>query len=166
MITGLCAGEAACRGGDDAPRLLTRRRLLTTGVTAAVAVTLPPVMTTADAIGRESWLRRASYASRVGETFEPVLGDGGKVRLRLTTVEDLSGTSPHGNSLAGSDASFLLEFDGPTSPRLEQSVYELRHAAFGRGMLFLVPQAPRSNGTRYAVVVNRDAEPYAPPGDE
>jgi uncharacterized protein DUF6916 len=152
--SGLCAGEASCGGGDDAP-LLTRRRLLITGVTAAVAVTLPPVTTTAEAIGRQSWLRRGSYAQRVGETFEAVLHDGATVALRLAGVADLVGTSPRGNSLARSDDSFLLEFDGPISPQFGQGVYELRHVAFGRDVLFLVPHAPRSNDARYAVVVNR-----------
>src|SRR5215212_4955456 len=149
MTTGLCAGEASCAGGDAVMRRLTRRRLLTCSATAAVVATLAPVMKTGAAFARESWLRRGSYAPRVGETFGAVLADGRAVSLRLTAVEDLMGTSPSGSSLAGCEDAFLLDFQGPFSPHLEQGVRELRHRALGSGMLFLVPHAMTSNGRRY-----------------
>ena len=134
---------------------LTRRRLLATGAPATVLATLPSLVTARDAIGRPTWLRRASYAGRVGETFRVVLADGRIVSLRLAGVENLVGTSPSGRSLKGSDAAFLLELQGPAKPSLEQGVRELRHPVLGRGMLFLVPEAPHRRGSRYAVVVNR-----------
>jgi hypothetical protein len=156
MITGPCAGAATSAGGDAVLPPLTRRQLLTRATTTAVAATMPPVVVPA-AVARAHWLRRASYTGRIGEVFQTALADGRMVSLQLTAVENLIGTSPSAKSLQGSEASFLLEFQGPANPHLGQGVRELRHPAFGRGELFVVPEAPARNGSRYAVVVNRPA---------
>jgi hypothetical protein len=149
------SGQDTSGGGDALLGRLSRRQLLTRGAVAALAATLPGVVAAPDAFGRANWLRRASYAGRLGETFRAVLPDGRAVSLRLVAVENLIGTSPSGKSLEGSEDSFLLELDGPEEPRLEQGIHEVRHPAFGRSMLFLVPRAQEKNRRRYAVVVNR-----------
>jgi hypothetical protein len=135
--------------------LMTRRRLLRWGATAAAATAVPPLLFAPEAVGRESWLRRGSYENHLGDRFRAVLGDGRTVSLRLEAVRDLSGTTPTGHALAGRDDAFLLELRGPDTPRLTQGVSELRHAAFGHRDLFIVPQRPARDGSSYAVVVNR-----------
>jgi hypothetical protein len=134
---------------------MTRRRLLTWGATAAAATAVPALLVAPEAVGRESWLRRGSYEKRLGDGFRAVLADGRTVSLRLEAVRDLSGTTPSQQPLAGRDDAFLLELRGPDTPRLDQGVHELRHAAFGHHDLFVVPQRPTRSGSFYAVVVNR-----------
>jgi hypothetical protein len=133
----------------------TRRHLLALGATVAAGASLGGLVAAPPVVGRESWLRRASYTGRVGEPFRARLPGGATVTLWLVEVGDLIGTTPSGTSLAGRDDAFLLEFRGPDTPRLTQGVHELRHRAVGRGRLFVVPQAQRRDGNAYAVVVNR-----------
>jgi hypothetical protein len=114
---------------------------------------LTGVVRTPSALGRESWLRRASYAGRVGERFTVRVAGGQTVTLRLAGVDDLVGTTPSGVSVPGRDDAVLLELRGPKTPRLAQGVHELRHRTLGRSRLFVVPQA-RSG---YAIVINRSA---------
>jgi hypothetical protein len=134
---------------------VTRRQLLAWGAAAGAAATLPGLVAAPAALGRESWLRRATYTRRVGDTFHAVLENGRTVPLRLSAVEDLAGSTARGTSLAGRDDAFLLELRGPGEPSLGQGAYELRHRTLGRDTLFLVPQAPEARGTAYAIVVNR-----------
>jgi hypothetical protein len=134
---------------------LTRRQLLAWGAAVGAATTLGGLVAAPISVGRESWLRRATFAGRVGDRFHAVLADGRTVALRLAAVEDLAASTARGTSLAGRDDAFLLEFRGPHAPGLDQGVYELRHGALGAGQFFLVPQAPGDGGQSYAVVVNR-----------
>jgi hypothetical protein len=127
---------------------LTRRRLLAWGVTAGAAAGLAGFAAAPPVLGRESWLRRTTYARRVGELFHV---GGTTVVLRLAKVRDLVGTTSGGASLAGRDDAFMLELAGPAESRLPQGVYELRHRALGRTSLFIVPHVQNS----YAVVINR-----------
>jgi hypothetical protein len=126
---------------------VTRRQLLAWGAAAGAAATLRGLVGAPASVARQSWMRRATYTGRIGQTFHAV-ADGSGVALRLAAVEDLP-------TLAGSDDAFLLEFSGPRAPRLTQGVVELRHKALGRTQLFLVPEAPGEHGQSYAVVVNR-----------
>jgi uncharacterized protein DUF6916 len=137
-------------GLGDHDRVVTRRQLLAWGATAGAAATLHGLVAAPLSLGRESWVRRATYARRVGETFRAVLDDGTTVALRLVAVDDLAGQTARGRSLAGRDDAFLLEFLGPDTPRRPQGVYELRHRALGRARLFLVPHE-----STYVAVVNR-----------
>jgi hypothetical protein len=138
--------------GDDVQFVpLTRRRLLAVGLTAGAAAGLAGLASAPSVFGRESWLRRATYARRVGHTFHARTAGGGTVALRLAKVRDLDGTTSSGASLAGRDDAFLLELTGPAHTRLEQGVYELRHRTLGLAQLFLVPYPQNA----YAVVVNR-----------
>jgi len=137
-------------GLEDHDRVVTRRQLLAWGATAGAAATLHGLVAAPLSLGRESWLRRATYARRVGETFRAVAEDGTTVALRLVAVDDLAGKTGCGRSLAGCEDAFVLEFLGPDAPRLPQGVFELRHRALGRGRLFLVP-----HGSTYVAVVNR-----------
>jgi hypothetical protein len=134
---------------------ITRRQLLAWSTTASLAVILRGFIAAPHAVARETWLRRASYTGRVGQTFQAALGGAKRVGLRLAAVQQLAGTTPTGASLAGRDDAFLLEFRGPRTPRLSQGVFELHHPALGRQPFFLVPQAPGRHGNTYAVVVNR-----------
>jgi hypothetical protein len=145
--------DGPCDGAPVPP--MTRRHLLGWGASAAVIASLPPLVAAPAAVGRTSWLQRATYARHLGEWFRAELGGGRTVALRLMAVEDLVGTTPSGTSLAGRDDAFLLVLRGPDAPRLTQGVRQLRHVALGSGGLFLVPEARRSNETTYAVVVNR-----------
>jgi hypothetical protein len=119
------------------------------GVVLAGLVAAPP------AAARDSWLRRASYAGRIGEPFHARAADGTSVTLRLEAIGDLIGTTSSGTSLAGHDEAFLLEFRGPDAPALTQGVHELRHRGLGRTHLFLVPHARDGLGTTYVIVVSR-----------
>jgi hypothetical protein len=147
---------SASRAGDDSlVGPMTRRRLLRWGATAAAAAAVPPLLVAPEAVARESWLRRGSYEKHVGEYFRAVLPDGRTVSLRLAAVRDLIGTTPSGQALTGRDDAFLLELQGPDTPRLTQGVSEFRHTSLGRCGLFVVPQGPPAKGSAYAVVVNR-----------
>jgi hypothetical protein len=134
---------------------INRRQLLAWGATAGAAATLRGLVAAPPSVGHETWLRRASYTGRIGQPFHATLGDAKTVTLQLLAVEDLTGTTPRGTSLAGVEDAFLLEFRGPSKPRLSQGVFELHHRALGRNRLFLVPQAPGGHGNTYAVVINR-----------
>jgi hypothetical protein len=134
---------------------ITRRQLLAWGATASVAVTLRGLAAAPQSVATEPLLRRASYVGRVGQSFYAAQGGATTVSLRLLAVDDLIGTTPRGASLAGLDDAFLLEFRGPSTPRLSQGVYQLHHQAIGHIRLFLVPQAPGGHGNTYAVVINR-----------
>jgi hypothetical protein len=140
---------------QDAPRAVTRRQLLAWGAVAGAAAALRGLVAAPVSVARESWLRRATYTGRVGESFHAVRGSGKTVALRLVAVEDLAGSTPSGESLAGRDDAFLLELLGPRTPELTQGIVELRHRALGRTELFIVPQAPGGSRNAYAVVVNR-----------
>jgi hypothetical protein len=135
---------------------LTRRTLLTCAATAVAVPGIHPLAATA--AGRKDWFRRRSYAAHVGERFGATLADGRSVPLRLAAVRDLIGTTPGGRPLTGRDDAFALELHGPRAPQMTQGISELRHAAFGRRSLFIVPGAETAAGGRsYAVVVNRSA---------
>jgi hypothetical protein len=142
---------------EDVRRAVTRRQLLAWGATVGAAATLGGLVAAPRSFAWDSWLRRATYTRRVGESFHASLAGGGTVVLRLSAVEDLAGSAPRGASLAGRDDAFLLEFRGPHAPRLAQGVVELRHRALGRHRFFLVPQALGDDGNTYVVVVNRVA---------
>jgi hypothetical protein len=163
-IRGVEITEEACAGAVDrecdkalvAP--FSRRHLLAWGATTAVAAGVPGFVASAGAAVRPaSWLRRASYAGQLGESFRAGVVGGPVVSLRLETVGDLSGTTPNGRPVADRNDAFVLELRGPETPRLTQGIYELRNRALGRASLFLVPQAPGKNGSTYAVVVNRSS---------
>jgi hypothetical protein len=128
--------------------------LLAWGALVGAAATLPGLVAAPVAVGRESWLRRATYTRRVGETFHAVVGNGHTVPLRLIAVEDLAASTARGTSLAGREDAFLLVLRGPEVPKLSQGVFELRHRTLGRNQLFLVPEEHENT---YAVVINRVA---------
>jgi hypothetical protein len=130
---------------------LTRRDLLAWGVATGAAAGLAGLAAAPPVLGRQSWLRRSTYAQRLGEPFSVRITGGTKVTLRLADVDDLAGTTSSGASLAGRDDAFLLELTGPAEPRLTQGVYELRHRTLGVSRLFIVPHPQNS----YAVLVNR-----------
>jgi hypothetical protein len=142
---------APSRIGDP----LTRRQLLASGVMAGAGVVLGGLSAAPPAVGRESWLRRSSYAGRIGDRFRARAAGGPTVTLRLEAIGDLTGTTRSGDSLAGRDDAFLLVLSGPDTPRLTQGIHELRHGTLGRAHLFLVPQARGELGNTYVVVVSR-----------
>jgi hypothetical protein len=84
--------------------------------------------------------------------FEPHIGDvftvaAGGSSLSLT----LKAAKPLGMALREGGA-FALNFSGPAAPLLQQSIYPLRHAAFGTLDLFIVPIGKDKDGIVYEAV--------------
>ena len=84
--------------------------------------------------------------------FEPHIGDvftitGSDPSLSLT----LKSAKPLGTALREGGA-FALNFVGPAAPLLQQSIYPLRHAAFGTLDLFIVPIGKDKDGIVYEAI--------------
>jgi hypothetical protein len=131
-----------------AERLLTRRALVKTGGTAAVALAVPGTALARSRSKRlRSHLRRSSYHSLVGQRFR-VTGTG--LRLRLVAVEDLTRHQAH------SENAFALIFRAPRGAHyLSQQVPELHHPALGSFKLLVSAGERSRTNQRYVAVINR-----------
>ena len=131
--------------------LITRRRLLGIGGAAAATLALPGAARAAGKapVTRASWLERASFTRRVGQTFTATGPDGRSVPLVLKSVGDLSGKTSRGRTLTGRNDAFALTFKSSGSLP-EQGVLKFSHAQLGSAQLFAVPGT-----TTLSVVVNR-----------
>lgn len=91
--------------------------------------------------------QRATFAERIGETFELRLEGAEPLQLALIEASGLSGDSDQRES-------FSLLFRGPGEPVLAQSIYPLRHGELGDFDLFLVPVGPdrKAGGMLYEAV--------------
>lgn len=150
---------------DDTRALLTRRHLLTSGAAAAMVIALPSGLAYASAALDPAYLRRASYAGLVGQTFT-VSWWGGSARLTLDAVEDLAG-----KGLAGRDDAFALVFSADPSASLDRQdgPVTLSHPKLGSFQLFLPPVDRAASRQDYEAIVNRSVGarrrqlPPAPP---
>lgn len=126
----------------DSP--VTRRRALQTGAAAGLVAMFARVpFARAAADEGDPYLRRASYAGLVGQTFA-VAG----ASLVLREVGDLE-------HLAGRDDAFRLEFTGAPGA-VEAGTQQFSHAAFGRFELFVAPVCEVAGGVQaYEVVIDR-----------
>jgi hypothetical protein len=126
----------------DSP--VTRRRALQTGAAAGLVAMFARVpFARAAADDGDPYLRRASYAGLVGQTFA-VAG----ASLVLREVGDLE-------HLAGRDDAFRLEFAGAPGA-VEAGTQQFSHSALGRFELFVAPVCEVDGGVqRYEVVVDR-----------
>ncbi|HEX8123938.1 MAG TPA: hypothetical protein VF549_21995 [Solirubrobacteraceae bacterium] len=144
---------------------ITRREALAlgaaAGVTAAVGApgsalgaSLSGAMGGAEA---PSYLRRSTYASRVGEEFTL-----GPHVLRLVHVGDVQGADLE-PSMHGRDDAFDLAFDGPVLP-LVSAIHELAHALLGPFPLFIGPEGPPHGGVQtYGATIDRSVRVKRPP---
>jgi hypothetical protein len=139
---------------DDNHTVLTRRRLLQMGGGATAALYFGGLPGLAVADSDPAYLRRSSYASRIGSPFGVVDGGGGATTLNLAAVDDLvrAQTDP---AFVGRDDAFALAFTGPQNRVLASAVHELSHATLGRFSVFISPVDDGSDGQRYEVVVDR-----------
>jgi hypothetical protein len=83
----------------------------------------------------------------VGSTFEIRYPDGAVITLQLSEAKDL-GSTPQ-------QEQFMLLFQGPPQPLLQQATYALTHPALGERLVFLVPSAQNADGFVYHAVYNR-----------
>ena len=138
---------------------LTRRRLVLAGGTVVaglyVSGALPAV---AAAVSTPAYLRRSSYAGRVGASFSAVSASGTGATLRLTTVADLA-RARQTPSLAGRDDAFALTFSGPGGAPLGSGILRLRHPSLGWVSLFASAVGRPAREQLYEVVVDRAAVP-------
>ena len=136
---------------------LTRRRLVLAGGTAAAGLYLAGALPASAAVpSAPAYLRRSSYAYRVGARFSAVSPAGTTVTLRLTSVADLA-RAKQTPSLAGRDDAFALIFSGPSGSLLGSGIRRLRHPSLGWISLFITPVGGPSHSQLYEVVVDRAA---------
>jgi hypothetical protein len=134
---------------------LTRRRLVLAGGTAVAGLYVMGGLPAAAATrSTPAYLRRSSYARRVGATFSAVGATGTAATLRLTTVADLA-RAQQTRSLVGSDDAFALTFSGPAATPLGSGMLRLRHPSLGWVSLFATAVGPPVRAQLYEVVVDR-----------
>ncbi len=90
-----------------------------------------------------------NFAGREGEVFRTRCDDV-VVELTLTDTQQATGQRS-GNT-------FTLIFGGPSTPRLDQHIHELKHADLGALAIFLVPVAEEKDRMVYEAVFNRLTE--------
>lgn len=83
----------------------------------------------------------------VGSTFDIRYPDGAVITLQLTEAKDM-GSTPQ-------QEQFMLVFQGPPQPLLQQATYGLTHPVLGELLVFLVPNAQNAEGFLYHAVYNR-----------
>jgi hypothetical protein len=136
---------------------LTRRRLVLAGGTAVAGLyAMGGVPAAAAALSTPAYLRRSSYAGRVGTSFSAVSATGAAAKLRLTTVADLARVRQT-PSLAGRDDAFALTFSGPSGAPLGSGILRLRHPSLGWVSLFASAVGRPAREQLYEVVVDRAA---------
>lgn len=94
-------------------------------------------------------LTEQEFAQHVGTKFQLSL-DQHPIELKLSEVKGY----PAGPNEQGGMERFSVFFDGPSDPRLPQSVYRLTHEQMGEVDIFLVPIAKVAEGFRYEAVFN------------
>jgi hypothetical protein len=82
-----------------------------------------------------------SFAPHEGTEFVVDIVPGGPICLRLQSITRFT-VQPH----APRPEPFSLEFVGPATPLLPQSIYTLEHPDMGRLDLFVVPLGLASGG--------------------
>jgi hypothetical protein len=89
----------------------------------------------------------ADALPHVGSTFAIRYPDGTAVDLQLAEAKDL-GSTPR-------QEQFMLLFQGPPRPFLQQATYGLTHPVLGELLTFLTPNAENADGFLYHAVYNR-----------
>jgi hypothetical protein len=146
-------------GAAEAASAMTRRAFVQAGSAGVLALAVgAPLLRHAwsapPGAASSAWLRRSSYTPLRGQLFELSSPGSATVSARLVAIDDLRGQTPSRESLAGRDDAFSLLFRGPSAPRLEQEVLELRHDALGRFSLLVSPASDGDGDQHYSVVIN------------
>lgn len=156
---------------------IPRRKFIKAGIVAAACAGVPLTIGPASAQKQQGTGRRqegyfqipaevqndpVSYYSMA--TFAPYVKSGfliliGKTWRYMTLVEvkDLRPSSSGNAPIKNLDESFSLTFLASRGQKIEQKVYNIRHAALGKFSLFLVPIGRRTRNTPeyYEAVINR-----------
>jgi len=145
--------------GEHMQHLVTRRRVLISGTTAAASVVFLGLGSIASATSvkkprfQSTGFKRVRFTPHVGSTVELRLVGGRTVRAKLAAVEDLSATALR--RLAGSQDAYVLRFRAPSSLRIGQATIGVRHPIFGSERLFVTPSTRTRQYQDYVAVVNR-----------
>ena len=149
--------------GEERQHLLTRRRVIASGIAAAVGATLLDFGTAAVASAkapgparlryRTKGFKRARFAPHVGTQIKLRPAGAPAIRGQLVAVEDLAGASVR--HLAGSQDAYALRFRAPQAVQLEQSTIGIRHPRFGVVRLFVTPSTSTPQYQDYVAVINR-----------
>lgn len=121
---------------------ITRRRLIALGGAATAVASVPGFLVPARAAAAETWLSRATYTGRIGETFYMKLASGARFGLRLAEV-------------TGDENAFNLVFTPTSSAVHAQSTRTFTHAGLGQTEFFVVPLKAPKTSLKYIVSVNR-----------
>ncbi len=100
-------------------------------------------------------LTHARFTALVKTRFR-VRVDAEQVELELAEVRQFSpriGANSQGATLR--NECFSLIFSGPSSPYLEQRIYDFQHDELGTFSLFMVPIGKTKEALQYEVVFNR-----------
>ena len=92
---------------------------------------------------------QARFEAAVGTDFEVLAGDGAAVAAVLRLVEVSARASPR------SHEQYSALFRGPAAPFLPQATYSMRHPAFDKLPLFIVPVGKDDAGVTYEACVVR-----------
>jgi hypothetical protein len=96
-------------------------------------------------------LDRTPMSERIGETFTARDGEGTRVVLTLSAVDDL----PIPSQTHNFEGQFVARFRGPLDTPLTQDTYRFNAASFGDVDVFIVPGAVDELGIDYSAVFNR-----------
>jgi hypothetical protein len=87
----------------------------------------------------------ADFQAVVGSEFRVRVGQSGSIVFRLVQVIELSGHP-------GQRQPFILRFQGPATPVLDQLVHYLEHADLCHLEIFLGPNSTEAEATIYEAV--------------
>jgi hypothetical protein len=101
--------------------------------------------------GAHQPLDRTPMSERIGETFTTRDGEGTRITLTLSAVDDLPAPAETHNL----EGQFVARFRGPRDSPLPQDTYRFGTASFGDVDVFVVPGAADELGIDYSAVFNR-----------
>lgn len=96
-----------------------------------------------------------TFASRIGESFELILGSGEHLETVLIACEVTKYGDPDELRERLGRVPFALQFASPDRERYApQQTFTVRHGELGEFELFVVPLGPGDEGMLYEAVIN------------
>lgn len=101
---------------------------------------------------------KVAFENCIGQTFAVYETVSNKLQFKLLKVSDginQVSRGPKQRMTKGSGECFLLTFQGPRNPALQQGTYKFEQSHLGEFSMFIVPGDTSANGHNYVAVINR-----------